>query len=487
MASAQNLIKLAGFTLDPERVELRRGDELIKIRHQTLQLLLYLARHRGQTVSRSELATHLWGQADIDYDQRLNAAVRDLRKTLGDNAQSPTILQTVPRQGYRLVIEARANLDDAKTSRRRWLYWGLPSAIFVGVWGLVILGAVLPASPDTNRPGYLPPAVEQQYIEARSLLDAGDPSHYDNVQSSLEELVRQAPAYADAWASLAKVRAYQPKQPSETLPASLDAVQQALALNPDHAGALRTAALLAVTWERDWAKAEQYLQRALTLAPGDPSVYHAYAPLLYLRGELVDGEAMLRRGLAIDPLSIVLNADLVWYQTVSGDYAGAIRTCELLQQIEGGAQPNCGLRALLLAGEVEQAAALARDHLRAQLEGTSGGAAHWASLSSLPDDQLLSRYWQAARNGLAQAAQTQYVDPVNLARVYSQLGDPNATLEALEQAVEDRSMFAPYIHLFPEFRALHTLPRFTALLKPLGMPDAPSAMLAKLRAAALTN
>ena len=60
-------------------------------------------RKPGELVTREELIARLWPDTVVDFDASLNTAVRKLRAALGDDAEAPKYLETVPRQGYRFV------------------------------------------------------------------------------------------------------------------------------------------------------------------------------------------------------------------------------------------------------------------------------------------------------------------------------------------------------------------------------------------------
>ncbi len=454
---------IAGFEIDEACGELRKDGELVKIRHQTLQLLCFLANNPRRTVSRLELAEHLWGNSDIDFDQRLNAAVRDLRKTLGDDGRNPRIVQTVPRKGYRLAQAKSIGgfLQPAKI-------------VAMTVTALVVIALAANQLNSTNVVD-TSQVHDDRYIEARAMLDAGDAARYTEVIELLRSVVADSPDHADAWAALAKVYLYKNAAPDIALPKAKYAAERALAIDPEHVGALRHAAIVAVTWDRDWPSAEKYLRQALQLAPGDAKSYHAFAPLLYLQGDIAGGEAIMLKGLAIDPLSIILNADLVWYYTISGKYTEAIQVCELLSKVDPQSHPanTCALHPKILMGRIDEAAAIIRTTIQSAPDSEP--------LDMVSDAEVLTRYWRAVLSALQNQQAAQYVDPVSFARMHAHLGDPDATLRALERAVEERSVFAPYIHLFPEFRGLHGQARFTALLAKIGLPMEPGVMLARLR------
>jgi len=93
------------FELDTHTGDLfRDGLAHPRLQGQPLELLLLLLERPGELVTREELRKKLWpSDTFVDYDHGLNAAVNKLRETLGDSADSPRFIQTLPRRGYRFI------------------------------------------------------------------------------------------------------------------------------------------------------------------------------------------------------------------------------------------------------------------------------------------------------------------------------------------------------------------------------------------------
>src|SRR5687768_6619064 len=96
--------RFAEFELDLDAGELRRRGVPVPIPDQPLRVLEVLVEHAGVIVSREQLRDRLWA-ADtfVDFEHGLNAAVKRLRDVLGDSADRPRFVETVPKRGYRFV------------------------------------------------------------------------------------------------------------------------------------------------------------------------------------------------------------------------------------------------------------------------------------------------------------------------------------------------------------------------------------------------
>src|SRR4029077_14420074 len=98
------IIQFDEFHLDVGRYELRRGDRVIKLEKNPMELLILLVESQGRLVTREEIIQRLWGD-DVFVDTRhgINTAIHKLRTALRDDAEQRRILETVFGKGYRLV------------------------------------------------------------------------------------------------------------------------------------------------------------------------------------------------------------------------------------------------------------------------------------------------------------------------------------------------------------------------------------------------
>jgi TolB-like protein/DNA-binding winged helix-turn-helix (wHTH) protein/tetratricopeptide (TPR) repeat protein len=102
------------FEADLRSGELRKHGIKIKLHHQPFQVLTMLLQHPGEVVTREELKNKLWPlDTFVDFDVGLNSAVKKLRDALGDSAEIPRYVETLPRRGYRFI----GSLSDASTSK----------------------------------------------------------------------------------------------------------------------------------------------------------------------------------------------------------------------------------------------------------------------------------------------------------------------------------------------------------------------------------
>jgi TolB-like protein/DNA-binding winged helix-turn-helix (wHTH) protein/Tfp pilus assembly protein PilF len=97
-------VRFGPFQLDLRTGELRKGAIGINLPDQPLQVLKTLIERPGELVTRDQLRQRLWpAETFVDFEHGMNAAVRRLRDALGDSADAPRFIETLPRRGYRFI------------------------------------------------------------------------------------------------------------------------------------------------------------------------------------------------------------------------------------------------------------------------------------------------------------------------------------------------------------------------------------------------
>jgi TolB-like protein/DNA-binding winged helix-turn-helix (wHTH) protein/Tfp pilus assembly protein PilF len=101
---AAQLWRFGPFEFDERTGELRRGGLPIKLQEQPARVLALLLQNESGLVTREQLRGHLWpDDTFVDFEHGLNTAVKKLREALGDSAERPNYIETLPRKGYRFI------------------------------------------------------------------------------------------------------------------------------------------------------------------------------------------------------------------------------------------------------------------------------------------------------------------------------------------------------------------------------------------------
>ena len=102
-ARSPRLVRFGTFEVDLPAGELRKGGLKLKLTGQPFQVLAILLERPGEVVTREEFQKRLWPDTFVDVDHNLNTAINKIREVLGDSAESPRFVETLPRRGYRFI------------------------------------------------------------------------------------------------------------------------------------------------------------------------------------------------------------------------------------------------------------------------------------------------------------------------------------------------------------------------------------------------
>ena len=101
-----SVVRFGTYEIGLQSGELRKAGVRIRVQQQPLRLLEILLERPGEVVTREELRNRMWPDASFgDFDQAVNVAIAKLRAALGDSADNPRYVETLPRRGYRFIAE----------------------------------------------------------------------------------------------------------------------------------------------------------------------------------------------------------------------------------------------------------------------------------------------------------------------------------------------------------------------------------------------
>ena len=141
------VIHFATFEVDLRTGEVRKGGVKLKLSGQPFQVLAILLERPGEVVTRDELQKRLWPATFVDVDHNLNTAINKIREVLGDTAENPRFVETLPRRGYRFIAPvdgnesaARAGEDQSSQRATGSHSWAMRLALAVAAC-LILAGA----------------------------------------------------------------------------------------------------------------------------------------------------------------------------------------------------------------------------------------------------------------------------------------------------------------------------------------------------------
>jgi TolB-like protein/Flp pilus assembly protein TadD len=286
------------------------------------------------------------------------------------------------------------------------------------------------------------------------------------------QAIEKDPNYAQAYTGLADAYALMPVysagSPQEFLPKAKAAAMKALEIDDTLAEAHASLSLTRWSYDRNFAESCKELQRAIELSPNYATAHHWYGENLGDLGRFDEGIAELKRALDLDPLSLIINADLGEVYTFARQYDKAIeqlrKTIDMDQSFYyahwrlGVAYELKGSHQEAIA-EYQKARALDSDPWVLALIG------HAYAASGKRDEAL------KIVDQLREISKQRYVPAYGFAIIYAQLGEKDEAFRWLEKSNQDRGNDLGRIKVDPLVDSLRSDPRFTDLMRRVGLPQ----------------
>ena len=280
------------------------------------------------------------------------------------------------------------------------------------------------------------------------------------------------PGYARAYSGLADSYAlsgdweYGILSPQDAFPRAKGAATKALALDDNLSEAHTSLAFIEDLYDWDWASAEKEYRRALALNPGYATAHHWYAWHLIVMGRNDEGIAELKKAESVDPLSLIISADLADALCIAHRYDESVRQSQ--KTIEMDPQFAVAHYQLGQALEQKQRHDEAIAEFRRAIELSGGNTTYESNLANA---YAVSGRKEEAMNivkGLENRQGEGSPTDASIALVYVGFGDKDQAMVWLNKAYQAR--FNPSILTRPVFDPLRSDPRFQDLRHRIGLP-----------------
>lgn len=430
----QRPFQFGAWRVDPARGALvgDSGQEA-RLEPKLMDLLVLFAGSGGRVLSKDEIVEAAWGGRAIG-DDTLAAAVSRLRRTLGETRERRYI-ETVPKRGYRTVIEEAAAAPEPSGPAAAALARGPAEAAALVAQGRRALGSPLPQN------------------LAQALL-------------YFEAAVRNAPAYAPAHQGLADAliaRHFAGGEPAAA--AAKAAAHAAVGLDERSPGAWSTLGMALLLADREFAAADAALQRAIALGPGQPTPHRQRAFAFATVGRFVEAEREARRAVELAPASLEARGELLQLLITARRYRHAAAEASAVIAVAPAASEAWYAKgwALALAGDAEAG-------LEAQLRGFELWGAEPERLDGLRAAFRAGGLPAAARAAADVFTQQQVLLPrrlMDVAMLRALGGQPDAAFEALERALAKDDYLLLLFPWLPYFDTLKPDPRYAPFVNRL--------------------
>lgn len=155
--SGPRAVRFGEFLVNLETGELHRRGKPVKLRPQPGKVLALLARRAGHLVTREEIQREVWGaEVSVSFEQSVNFCLKQVRAALGDEAENPHYVETLPRRGYRLIAPTEPAVWGAGPSRARWRGRGWLGLVAIALAALTAFLHLVGRGPPTPVPAGSP-------------------------------------------------------------------------------------------------------------------------------------------------------------------------------------------------------------------------------------------------------------------------------------------------------------------------------------------
>jgi tetratricopeptide (TPR) repeat protein len=253
--------------------------------------------------------------------------------------------------------------------------------------------------------------------------------------------------------------------PQDAFPRAKAAATKALALDDNLSEAHTSLAFILDLYDWAWASAENEYKRALALNPGYATAHHWYAWHLIVTGRNDEGIAELKKAESLDPLSLIINADLADALCIGHFYDESVQQSQKTIEMDPHFAVAHYQLGQALAQKQKHAEAIAE--FRRAIELSGGNATFESNLANAY--AVLGRKEEAMK--IVKDLESRQIQDsstgASIALIYVGLGDNDRAMIWLDQAYQAR--FNPSILMRPVFDALRSDPRFQDLLHRIGL------------------
>jgi DNA-binding winged helix-turn-helix (wHTH) protein/TolB-like protein/Flp pilus assembly protein TadD len=256
--------------------------------------------------------------------------------------------------------------------------------------------------------------------------------------------------------------------PAESYGKAKTAATRALEIDNKLAEAHATMALIFIWYEWDWSSGEAEFKRALELSPNYGTAHQGYGRALAMVGRFDEGLAELKRAQELDPLSLIIDEEIGTAFLFARKYDEAINQVRKTLDMDARfafAYIDLSI-ALEQTGKPQEAITELQKALKLEKENAfvlSLMGFTYARMGGKAKAEDIIRQ-------LKELSRRKYVSPVHMARINVGLGNTEHAFELLEQGYQARDYNMPYLRADPTFESLRLDPRFSALVRRLGLP-----------------
>ncbi|MCH9695264.1 MAG: tetratricopeptide repeat protein [Gammaproteobacteria bacterium] len=351
-----NTFLLDGWLVDVSSGLLSRGSTVARLEPQVMKVLVHLAEQPGTVVPREEFLDKLWGKSFVG-DSALTRCIYEIRQAFGDNPRKPKIIETVPKVGFRLLVQPLTQ-SERKSNKYPALLWATAAS-------LVLIALVLPGQRSNLESREIAiaqsPAV-QTYYKALAYLEVPTRMSNQNAIAMFDRAIRLDPRLGLAHAGLANAISQEqlywggdqvdvaftaattalrlaPDAPQSHIAsglvqrargdfsAALASFATAIRLEPDNVDAIYNSADI-YRQRLEFGRATDHYLTVLRIAPDHASAMKRLGFLYIRTGDLFNARKWIERVIDDTPMDGYANIQLATLELVAGNTEAALAICE---------------------------------------------------------------------------------------------------------------------------------------------------------------
>jgi len=319
------------------------------------------------------------------------------------------------------------------------------------------------------------PEAYEAYLEGRYFWNKRTENAVRTAAEYFQRAVDKDPTYARAYAGLADAYSVlgswslDALPPSEVLPKARAAVTKALQLDDSIAEAHTALAGIKSSYDWDWQGASIEFRRAIELNPSYATSHQWYSQYLTQLGRFDEGIAEAAKAHSIDPLSLIVGAEIGCRLYWARRYDDAIEPIQKALELD----PNFPVAHRYL-GQVYEQKGMYKEAVAEFARAVALSESNPISLAALGHAYAVSGQRSKAimvLKQLKELSKRRYVSSYDMALIYAGLGETDQAQEWLERAYRDRSPWMVHLKVDPRLDPLRSDPRFQDLIRRVGLPQ----------------
>jgi TolB-like protein/tetratricopeptide (TPR) repeat protein len=313
------------------------------------------------------------------------------------------------------------------------------------------------------------------YLKGRFFWNKRTPENFEKAITYFQQAIEKDTSYALAYSGMADCYAllanYGAAPPNETMPKAKAAALKALQIDPNLAEAHASLAQILHDYDWDYAGAQREIDRAIQLNPNYATAHQWRAEFLSAQGRHEEALAEAKRALELDPLSIIINRILGDVYLQARRYDEAITQSRKAIEME----PNFPSAHLVLARsyEAKRHYSEAVEEFIKMIEVSGPGARSWGNPNEMHDAYANGGWNGYLRYFIAECRKSEttggYMRAYPVAVSFAELGEKDEAFAWLEKAYDERDYELTLLKVSPEMDNLRSDPRFTDLLRRVGL------------------